>query len=103
MSEAIIPYQPNVGANAFFLAIFAVSFIAQLVLSSRYKTWSYLVGMGGGLILEIIGYAGRIQLHADPFSFNNFVQYVQSLHSAELMLKSDGKSVLIQKTDTSSV
>ncbi|OOQ82802.1 putative RTA1 domain protein [Penicillium brasilianum] len=79
MSEAIIAYQPNVGANAFFLAVLAVLLIAQLVLSSRYKTWSYLVGMGGGLILEIIGYAGRIQLHADPFSFNNFVQYLVCL------------------------
>ena len=74
MSDAMIHYRPNVGANTFFLALFVFLLVAQIVFSSRYKTWSYLVGMGGGLVLEITGYAGRIQLHADPFSFNNFVQ-----------------------------
>lgn len=74
MSEAFIPYQPNLGANAFFLGIFAVSLAAQLVLGSCYRTWSYTIGTGGGLALEIAGYVGRIQLHANPFRFDYFVQ-----------------------------
>lgn len=74
LSEAFIPYQPNLGANAFFLGIFAVSLAAQLVLGSCYRTWSYTIGTGGGLVLEIAGYVGRIQLHANPFRFDYFVQ-----------------------------
>jgi hypothetical protein len=74
MSEAPIPYQPNLGANAFFLSIFAVTLAAQVALGSRHRTWSHLIGMGGGLVLEIAGYVGRIQLHSNPFVFNYFVQ-----------------------------
>lgn len=74
LSDAPIPYQPNLGANTFFMSVFAVALAAQIVLGGRYRTWSYLTGMGGGLVLEIAGYAGRIQLHANPFGFDYFVQ-----------------------------
>jgi hypothetical protein len=30
--------------------------------------------MVGGLALEIIGYAGRIQLHFNPFPFDPFLE-----------------------------
>ena len=30
-----------------------------------------------GLILEVVGYIGRLQLHDDPFNFNFFVEYVK--------------------------
>lgn len=39
-------------------------------------TQGYLVGMAGGLALEIIGYAGRVQLHFNPFPFDPFLEYV---------------------------
>lgn len=74
ISDAPIPYQPNLGANAFFLSIFAIALVVQLSLGIFYRTWSYLIGIGGGLVLEIAGYAGRIQLHTNPFVFNSFVQ-----------------------------
>lgn len=74
ISWSTIGYQPNLCGNALFLAIFAVALFVQLAIGVRYKTWSYLVGMGGGLVLEIVGYAGRIQLHVNPFVFNSFIQ-----------------------------
>lgn len=32
-----------------------------------------MVGMVCGLVLEIVGYAGRIMLHQNLFDLNNFV------------------------------
>jgi hypothetical protein len=84
LSDAPIPYQPNLGANAFFLGVFAVALATQLVLGSRHRTWSYMIGMGGGLVLEIAGYVGRIQLHANPFGFGYFVQLVLSVYYKRL-------------------
>ncbi|KAH8884184.1 putative RTA1 domain protein [Thozetella sp. PMI_491] len=79
LSEAIITYQPNIGGNAFFFALFGLLFLVQLRLGIRYKTWSYLVAMLFGLILEVVGYIGRLQLHNDPFNFNFFLEYLVCL------------------------
>ncbi|KAI2786374.1 Efflux pump himE [Penicillium oxalicum] len=79
LSMAVIPYQPNVAANVVFLVIFALALAAQIWMSTRYRTWTHLVGMVGGLVLEIVGYVGRILLHYDPFNFNNFVIYLVCL------------------------
>lgn len=70
----IIQYQPNIGANAFLATLFGFMLVAQLGLGIRYKTWSFLVAMVFGLTLEVVGYAGRVLLHDDPFSFSFFVQ-----------------------------
>jgi hypothetical protein len=78
LSESIITYQPNIAGNAFFGVVFALLLLVQLHLGIRHKTWSYLVAMVFGLILEVVGYIGRIQLHDDPFNFNFFIEYVSS-------------------------
>jgi hypothetical protein len=36
-------YKPDLGANAFFAAFFAVCFVWQLYCGIRYKTWTYMV------------------------------------------------------------
>ncbi|KAJ5477012.1 Efflux pump himE [Penicillium diatomitis] len=79
LSMATIPYQPNLGANATFLVIFALALAVQIWSSIKYRTWTHLVGMTGGLLLEIVGYVGRIMLHYNPFNFNNFVIYLVCL------------------------
>ena len=74
LSEAIITYQPSMGGNALFLSIFGFLFLVQLYLGIRHKTWSYLVAMVFGLLLEGVGYIGRLQLYDDPFNFNFFLE-----------------------------
>lgn len=32
-----------------------------------------MIAMLPGLILEVLGYVGRIMLHDNPFDFNNFL------------------------------
>lgn len=73
LSEGIIHYQPNIGGNALFAALFGIALIVQLVLGIQRKTWTFLFAMVCGLVLEIVGYVGRILLHDDPFNFNLFI------------------------------
>ncbi|KAJ5779812.1 hypothetical protein N7457_007532 [Penicillium paradoxum] len=76
ITEAYVYYVPSLAGNAFYAAIFALMLAAQLVLGIRYRTWGYLAGLFGGLVLEIIGYAGRIQMHFNPFRFDPFLEYL---------------------------
>ena len=75
LSEAQLDYVPSLGGNALYLGILAICLIAQLVLGIKYRTWGFLVAMVGGLILEIIGYAARIQMHYNPFPSGPFLMY----------------------------
>ncbi|KAJ5810977.1 RTA1 domain protein [Penicillium robsamsonii] len=76
LDHAMVHYVPTLAGNALFLALFAIAAVIHLFLGVWYRTYSYLFALGCGLLLEIIGYAGRISLHYDPFSFNAFLQYL---------------------------
>ncbi|PYI11623.1 RTA1-domain-containing protein [Aspergillus sclerotiicarbonarius CBS 121057] len=76
LSEAYVYYVPSLAGNAFYLAVFAALLIAQVGLGIRYRTWGYLIGLFGGLVLEIIGYAGRLQMHYNPFRFDPYLEYL---------------------------
>ncbi|CAG8217508.1 unnamed protein product [Penicillium nalgiovense] len=55
------------------------AYIEFLALGIRYRTWSYLAGLFGGLVLEIIGYAGRLQMQYNPFRFDPYLEYISDL------------------------
>lgn len=74
LKDSTIGYQPNVGANVFYLILFVITLVVNLYFGISHRTWSFLILMVFGSILEVVGYAARIQLHFDPFQFNNFVQ-----------------------------
>ncbi|KAI9824052.1 MAG: hypothetical protein M1832_002120 [Thelocarpon impressellum] len=76
---AYVRYQPSLPGNGFYLALFGVLLGAHIYLGVRYRTWGFLAGMVGGLILEIIGYVGRIMMHYNPFFRGNFLIYLVCL------------------------
>ena len=53
--------------------------IASVGLSIRRGTWGYMAGMLGGLVLEILGYIGRVLAHNDDFSSTPFYLYIVCL------------------------
>ena len=71
-----LEYIPTLGGNLAYLIIFAALLVAQTGLGIYYKTWTFLVGAFCGLLLEIVGYAARVALHANDFNFNAFVMSV---------------------------
>ena len=73
LSCAQVEYLPTLAGNIVYAVGFGLLLIAQLALGIRYKTWGFMVGMMCGLIIEVVGYAGRVMLHENPFDFNNFI------------------------------
>lgn len=92
---ANIEYVPNLGGNIFFAAVFGLAVPFQLYFGIKYKTWSYMVAMIGGLALEIIGYVARIQMHNNPFLSDPFLMYASPISSLSILHNAD-------KTGTSS-
>ncbi|OBT58494.1 hypothetical protein VE04_01206 [Pseudogymnoascus sp. 24MN13] len=76
LDYANFEYIPNLAGNIIFLAILGVLIVPQIFFGVKYKTWGYMAGMLGGLLLEIVGYVGRVQMHYNPFTFNPFLEYL---------------------------
>lgn len=73
LSCAQVEYLPTLVGNVLYGVAFGLLALAQLALGIKYRTWGFMVGMICGLVLEVVGYAGRIMLHDNPFDFNNFI------------------------------
>ena len=76
LSCAQVEYLPTLSGNVIYAAAFGLLLITQLGLGIKYKTWGFMVGMITGLLCEVVGYAGRIMMHYNPFDFNNFIMWV---------------------------
>ena len=66
-------YLPSLPGNIIFVALFAIIGVIHVYLGVRWKSWGFMGGMLAGCIAEIIGYAGRIILHDNPFSYEGFM------------------------------
>lgn len=71
-----VNYLPSIPGNAFFLAVFTIGLIAQLFLGIRHRAWSFTGPMLVGIILEIVGYGGRIGMHQNVFLNSWFIMYL---------------------------
>jgi hypothetical protein len=65
--QAQYTYDPSLSANALLAGIFGLLLFIQLALGIYYRTTGFSIAMSCGLILEIIGYIGRVQMHFNPF------------------------------------
>ncbi|KAL4949063.1 RTA1 like protein-domain-containing protein [Aspergillus filifer] len=86
LSLASMEYIPLLWAQILFMAIFGIAALAQIGLGIRYKTWTFMVAMALGLIGEVVGYAGRVSLHDNPFNGDAFLQYLVALTIAPAFL-----------------
>ena len=73
LAQSSFLYRPSWGGNLCFAIYFAVLCVPQLWLGIRYRQKGFAVGMLCGLILEAVGYAGRLMLHINPFNGNAFL------------------------------
>ncbi|KAH7410088.1 parasitic phase-specific protein PSP-1 [Phaeosphaeria sp. MPI-PUGE-AT-0046c] len=76
VSWNVFGYLPSLAANGTFIGIFGLLLLVQLVQGTWFRTWGHTACVGAGSILQVIGYAGRIQLHSNPFSFNAFLMQI---------------------------
>lgn len=61
LSYASVHYDPSLGGNLLFLILFTAILFIQFGLGIWYKTWTYLLAMTLGLVLEVVGYDARVQ------------------------------------------
>jgi hypothetical protein len=63
LALAYVLYLPSLPGNVLYASLFGIFLFTQLFLGTRHRTWGFLVGMVGEIILEVMGYIGRIQMH----------------------------------------
>lgn len=68
----IYGYYPNLGGNAFFIALFALLTLCNAGLGLKSRTWTYLIALFFGSLGEALGYVGRVMLHDNPWDGNGF-------------------------------
>ncbi|KAF9764736.1 hypothetical protein IL306_002729 [Fusarium sp. DS 682] len=72
VSATVLGYVPNKGSSIFFTVAFAILFLSSVGLGVWKKTWTYAATLGAGLLLETIGYIGRIQMDPNPWNSSAF-------------------------------
>jgi hypothetical protein len=73
LNQGTVDYIPTLAGNITYAAIFVLLLGLQLILCLWYRGWTFMVGIGCGLLCEIIGYAGRIWMHYSIFDMNPFL------------------------------
>ncbi|KAF2802692.1 sphingoid long-chain base transporter RSB1 [Mytilinidion resinicola] len=68
----IYGYYPSLGGNAFFAAFFGLALLVQLFQGIKWKTWTFMIGLGFGTFAECVGYIGRIIMNNNPYSQAGF-------------------------------
>lgn len=63
----------DLAGNVTFLTLFAILLPPQLWFGYRHKTWGFTFGMICGLVLEVIGYVARVQMHHGEGRFAMYV------------------------------
>lgn len=76
LKQGQLEYIPSLAGNAIYAAFFAIIILPNLWLGIRSKTWSFMTWLVLGLIGELVGYIGRIQLYNNIFDFNAFLTYL---------------------------
>ncbi|KAL7804700.1 RTA1 like domain-containing protein [Trichoderma aethiopicum] len=72
VEATVLGYYPNLGSGIFFALVFGILTVASLVLGVWKKTYTYAIGLSIGLLLEMLGYIGRAQLHSNPWNEGAF-------------------------------
>lgn len=70
---SVYQYQPSIPANSVFIAMFGLLALIHAYLGVRWKTLGFAASVVVGCFVEIAGYAGRVVLHNNPWSFTGFL------------------------------
>ncbi|KAF9874600.1 RTA1 like protein [Colletotrichum karsti] len=68
----VLSYYPNLGANIFFAVAFGLVVLVSGFLGTWKRTWTFMLFVTGGTILETVGYVGRVLMHDNPWNKDAF-------------------------------
>lgn len=72
-------YIPGLASNATFLATFGVAMLVHVLVGLIWNQWWFMCCMVAGCVDEVLGYAGRVWMNQDLWSFNAFMIQVGGL------------------------
>jgi hypothetical protein len=65
-------YYPNFGGNVFFTVFFGVLGALQIGYGIYFRTWTFMVALGAGALMEMAGYVGRVLMNSNPWNESAF-------------------------------
>ncbi|KAF4995307.1 hypothetical protein FGRMN_5206 [Fusarium graminum] len=72
VEATVLGYVPNKGSSFFFTIAFGLLFLSAVGVGVWKRTWTYAATLGAGLLLETVGYIGRIQMDPNPWNSSAF-------------------------------
>ncbi|KAI8624853.1 hypothetical protein F5Y19DRAFT_284533 [Xylariaceae sp. FL1651] len=75
-SRIFLTHPPILAGNAILLAFFAILIPIALAQGIKYKSSGFATAVTTGLALEVVGYIGRLLLHGNPNSRNDFIVFL---------------------------
>ncbi|KIW18388.1 hypothetical protein PV08_02676 [Exophiala spinifera] len=79
-------YIPNIPANYALVVVFGTCAFLQLALGIFFRTWTFMIAITAGCLMEVIGYIGRIELHHNVWSRAAFTQQIVCLIMAPSLI-----------------
>lgn len=90
---SIYGYRPSIAFNATFVALFSASLMVHAVQLAYHRAYFFSLAMISGCAVEVIGYAGRLWLHHNPFSFSAFMANISAYLQSVPRLPADRSSL----------
>ncbi|KAG9250970.1 RTA1 like protein-domain-containing protein [Emericellopsis atlantica] len=73
---SVYKYRPSLPANISILVLLGIAALTHIYLGFRWKCIWFAVCMVLGSVYGMVGYVGRITMHANPFRFDAFLMQV---------------------------
>lgn len=73
VQHSIYGYRPSLAASITFIVLYSIAACIHLFLGLRWKKWGFMSCMLLGAADAILGYAGRIMMWYNPFTFSGFM------------------------------
>lgn len=89
---------PSLGGNTALLVVYSIFFVLQIISGVFYHQWWFLTCWSCALILEILGFAGRIWSSQNIMNFNAFVLQLVCLTLAPCFMMAGIYYVIAQLT-----
>lgn len=70
---SVYGYRPSLAVNVVFIALYAMAMAAHVYLGIRWRSYFFMASMLLGCINALVGYAGRVMMYYNPFSFPAFM------------------------------
>lgn len=90
--------KPSLGGNVSLAVLFGLFLIFQIIFGIYFKQWWFFVCYFCGLLLEVLGYAGRIWSHYNIRSFDAYVMQLVCITLAPCFLMAGIYYLLAQLT-----